>query len=624
MKGLAPRPDDINVIDELGPLQDAVKSVLEFESFPSTARQIFLHAKKLTGATAGYVALLSKDGRENEVLFLDAGGITCTVDPALPMPVRGLRAEAYRLKEPVYDNDFDHSRWAKFLPAGHAYLKNVLFTPLVIHGAPVGLLGLANKPSGFTDHDKYIAMALGDFAALALLNSRNLDSLRDLNEAKEKSLSLVQVTQNFLKIANEPTTLATLLPAFLGELQKVTQCGVAGIRLVYKGGAIPFQAHVGFPEQFLELENPLSLHADNCLCSRVLRGELNGLEPHVTIHGSFMTNNLRQDVEQLSKEASKGLRKNCCQFGFSSLALVPIRFGGEILGLFYVADLREDRISPEIVTMIENIGLHLGPAIKRFQIEEDLRERSHELERANKELGQSNKELEQFAFAASHDLQEPLRMVTSFTQLLTQRYLGKLDVEADKIISQVTDGANRMSRMISGLLEYSTLQTQASQFRAVNLNEVLDNVLANLASSIRETGAIVTKDSLPPVRGDDRQLAFLFQHLLANAIKFRKETNAPRIHVGSLPDKQPDWHFFVRDDGIGIDPKYFGKLFSVFRRLHGAKDYPGTGIGLALCKKIVEQHRGQIWIESAPGKGSTFHFTIPSQGNIGHPTFSSN
>ncbi len=618
MKDSAPRPDDFNALNELGPLLEAVKSVLEFESFPQTARQIFLHAKKLTGATAGYVALLSKDGRENEVLFLDAGGTACTVDPALPMPVRGLRAEAYRLKEPVYDNDFTRSQWAKFLPAGHAPLKNVLFAPLVIHGAPVGLLGLANKPSGFTDHDKSIAKALGDFAALALLNSRNLDSLRNLNEAREKSLSLVQITQNFLKIANEPTTLAALLPAFIGELQKVTRCGTAGIRLVYKGGAIPFQAHVGFSEQFLELESPLSLRADNCLCSRVLRGELNGLEAHVTIHGSFMTNNLRQAVEQLPKEASKGLRKNCCQFGFASLALVPIRFGGKILGLFYVADLREDSISPEIVSMIENIGLHLGPAIKRFQIEEDLRERSNELERANRELWQSNKELEQFAFAASHDLQEPLRMVTSFTQLLTQRYLGKLDAEADKIIGQVTDGANRMSRMISGILEYSTLQSQAFQIRVINLNEVLEKVLANLASSISETGAIVTRDSLPPVRGDDRQLALLFQHLLANAIKFRKETGGPRIHVGSLPDKQPDWHFFVRDDGIGIDPKYFGKLFFLFRRLHGAKDYPGTGIGLALCKKIVEHHRGQIWVESTLDKGSTFHFTIPKLGSIDH------
>ncbi len=618
MKGLAHDSEDFNVLTELGPLLEAVKSVLEFESFPKTARQIFLQAKKLTGATAGYVALLSKDGRENEVLFLDAGGTVCTVDPALPMPVRGLRAEAYHLKEPVYDNDFTRSQWVKFLPAGHAPLKNVLFAPLVIHGAPVGLLGLANKPSGFTDHDKAIAKSLGDFAALALLNSRNLDALRDLNEAKEKSLSLVQVTQNFLKIANEPTTLAALLPAFLKEMQKVTQCESAGIRLVYKGGAIPFRAQVGFPEQFLELESPLSLHEDNCLCSRVLRGEFSGLESHVTNQGSFMTNHLRQDVEQLSQEASKGLRKNCCKFGFYSLALVPIRFGGEILGLFYVADLREQKITLDLVHLLENIGLHLGPAIKRIQIEEDLRERSHDLERANKELKQSNKELEQFAFAASHDLQEPLRMVTSFTQLLTQRYLGKLDAEADKFINHATDGANRMSLMISGLLEYSTLQIQASQIHAVNLNEMLDNVLADLAPTIRETGAIVTKDSLPTVRGDDRQLAILFQHLLANAIKFRKETGGPQIHVGIGADKQTDWHFFVRDDGIGIDPKYFGKLFSIFRRLHGAKDYPGSGIGLVLCKKIVEQQRGQIWVESALGKGSTFHFTIPNQGNIGY------
>ncbi len=593
-------------LSDLSLLFEAVKSVLEFKSFPEIAKKIFLQAKTLIGATAGYVALLSKDGRENDVLFLDAGGVECTVDPSLPMPIRGLRSEAYKSNEPVFDNDFAHSKWINFLPKGHAPLRNVLFAPLVLNGRAVGLLGLANKPSDFTEHDKFIASSLGNFACLALLNSRNLDSQKSLIESNEKALRQNQITQNFLKIANEPHTLKSLLPTFLRELQSVTKCGSVGIRLVYKGGSIPFQAHIGFPTRFLELESPLSVQTHNCLCSRVIRKEVETIKAFCTQHGSFFANNLSYDLGKLSKEALLGLRKNCCQFGYSSLALIPIIFGEEVLRLFYMADVHENMIPPDLVTLIENIGLHLGPAIKRLQIEDHLREESQELER-------SNKELEQFAFAASHDLQEPLRMVSMFLGMLV--HSGDLDAERRSFVQRAVDGAKHMRRMISDLLDYSRIQSRGIAFKLVNLNDVFNEVLINLGLKISDTGAIVTNDALPTVMGDYMQLTRLFQNLIGNAIKFKKESEIPRIYVGSMADQSPFIHIIVRDNGIGIDPKYFHKIFTIFHRLHGADKYPGTGIGLAECRKIIERHGGRIWVESSPNIGSTFHFTIQNQDN---------
>ncbi|MGA3061477.1 MAG: PAS domain S-box protein, partial [Candidatus Bathyarchaeia archaeon] len=238
----------------------------------------------------------------------------------------------------------------------------------------------------------------------------------------------------------------------------------------------------------------------------------------------------------------------------------------------------------------------------------------NEIKQTMEKLKQSNAELEQFAYVASHDLQEPLRMVASYVQLIERRYKGKLDPEADEFIAYAVDGANRMRGLIDDLLTYSRVSRLGKPFEQTNLESTLDAVLKNLQVSIAENDAVVTHDKLPVVIADGGQLVQLLQNLIGNAIKFHGK-EAPRVHV-SAQVKENEYLFSVRDNGIGIAPEYIDRLFKIFQRLHTREEYPGSGIGLAVCKKIVERHGGRIWIESQMGKGSTIYFTLNKQKGV--------
>jgi PAS domain S-box-containing protein len=226
-----------------------------------------------------------------------------------------------------------------------------------------------------------------------------------------------------------------------------------------------------------------------------------------------------------------------------------------------------------------------------------------------RELARSNADLEQFAYVASHDLQEPLRMVASYAQLLAKRYRGKLDGDADEFIEFVVDGAMRMQRLINDLLAFSRVGTRAKAFRPTPLARAVQHVLSNLELAIRDAGAQISVSELPTVWGDETQLELLIQNLVNNAIKFRRD-EAPQVAIAARPG-EGEWIFSVTDNGIGIEPQYAQRIFVIFQRLHSAAEYPGTGIGLAICKKIAERHGGRIWMESLPGRGSTFHFSLP-------------
>jgi PAS domain S-box-containing protein len=254
-----------------------------------------------------------------------------------------------------------------------------------------------------------------------------------------------------------------------------------------------------------------------------------------------------------------------------------------------------------------------GEVIGIFAAARDITERkkAEEILKLNiNELARSNEELEQFAYVSSHDLQEPLRMIGSYLQLLERRYEGQLDDKADKYIHFAVDGAARMQNLINDLLAFSRVTSRAKELEITDVESIYNQVLINLEVSIKENNTVITHDPLPKVMADDTQLTQVFQNLISNAIKFRGEDN-PKIHI-AVVRKSNHWLFSVQDNGIGIDPKHKDRIFEVFKRLHKRRNYPGTGIGLSICKKIIERHGGNIWVESELGNGSVFYFTLPS------------
>jgi signal transduction histidine kinase len=246
----------------------------------------------------------------------------------------------------------------------------------------------------------------------------------------------------------------------------------------------------------------------------------------------------------------------------------------------------------------------------QLQLEITARKQAEEaLARQAAALQRSNEELQQFAHIVAHDLQEPLRVVSTYAQFLAQQYQGKLDAEADTFIGYMVDGAARGRALIRDVLLFSQVEGQAQEFTEINSEEVFTHTLNVLCVAVEESGAAVTHDPLPAVRADASQLGQVFQNLLSNALKFRGAT-PPRIHVSARREDR-QWEFAVRDNGIGIEPRHAGQIFQLFRRLHTRGKYPGTGAGLAICKKIIERHGGRIWVESTPGQGTTFFFTLP-------------
>jgi PAS domain S-box-containing protein len=258
-------------------------------------------------------------------------------------------------------------------------------------------------------------------------------------------------------------------------------------------------------------------------------------------------------------------------------------------------------------------GILVTAAIRDISVRKDA---ERHLVKTVGELKRSNDELQQFAYVASHDLQEPLRMVASFTQLLAQRYKGRLDSDADEFIAYAVDGSNRMQGLIQDLLAYSRAGANGKPLRKTSSESALKEALTNLRATVEESGAVVTNDSLPAITTDDTQLAQVFQNLVGNAIKYRS-AKVPHIHVSATKNGGKEWIFSVRDNGLGIDPQYFDRIFVLFQRLHGREKFMGTGIGLAICKKILERLGGRIWVESQPEKGSTFYFALPERDGKG-------
>jgi PAS domain S-box-containing protein len=289
------------------------------------------------------------------------------------------------------------------------------------------------------------------------------------------------------------------------------------------------------------------------------------------------------------------------EHGLRCFVGIPMLVEDTLVGVMSL--YHRERLTEDALAALAALADAIAQGVERRRAEDSLQQHAQELAR-------SNEELQQFAYVASHDLQEPLRMVASYTQLLGRRYKGKLDKDADEFIHYAVDGVNRMQRLIQDLLAYSRVGTRGRERKAVDVGRALERAKANLQAAIQETHATVTGGPLPAVLADETQLTQLFQNLVGNALKFHGES-PPRVEVtGEV--RGTEAHFSVRDWGIGIDPQYFDRIFVIFQRLHGKEEYPGTGIGLAICKKIVERHGGRIGVESHPGEGTRFWFTLPA------------
>jgi signal transduction histidine kinase len=297
--------------------------------------------------------------------------------------------------------------------------------------------------------------------------------------------------------------------------------------------------------------------------------------------------------------------------GIRSFLSVPLIFNDRVMAVLSFRSLSEDTYTHQDVEVAQFIGAQVAGAIANSQLHAETVEADRILQEQAAELTRSNAELEQFAYVASHDLQEPLRVIAGYVHLLEERYGDRIDQDGREFIAFTTDAVHRMRMLINDLLDYSRVESDGNPFEHVDCNRALSNALADLGVSIQETEAEITSDPLPELSGDPVQISLLLENLIANAIKFRQDDESPKVHV-SCHRNDTNWQLSVSDNGIGIRPRYQDRIFGMFKRAHKRSKYPGTGIGLAMCSKIVERHGGTIWVESEVGEGSTFHFTIPA------------
>jgi len=326
--------------------------------------------------------------------------------------------------------------------------------------------------------------------------------------------------------------------------------------------------------------------------------------------GKEYMNQVRASLGGMKTEEERLLALRSTELDASSQKTRTALVFGESLGLFFLAiaglvvhsEMRHRRQAEDDVRQLN------------ADLERKVADRTAELAERAKDLERSNMELQQFAYVASHDLQEPLRTIASFTQLLAKRYGDKLDDKAREFIAFAVDGSKRMQTLINDLLSFSRVGTQGRSLVPVSTDAVLDAVLKNLKRGIEESRAIITRDPLPVVLADELQLSQIMQNLIGNAIKFRRGDGSATVHIGAARTAS-GWNISVRDNGIGVAPEHGDRIFVIFQRLHTKTQYPGTGIGLAICKKIAERHGGRIWLEPTPGGGSTFVFSIADGGS---------
>ncbi|MBI4643853.1 MAG: PAS domain S-box protein [Deltaproteobacteria bacterium] len=755
---------------EISALLKATRAVLKAREFKDISRAIYDSCRDLIGASSGYVALLSQEGQENEVLFLDTGGMRCTVDPSLPMPIRGLRAEAYRTCKTLYDNDFAHSDYAEFLPGGHVGLDNVLFSPLVVKGKAVGLLGLGNKPWGYTENDARLAAGFGELAAMALANKRAEEErerlIRELETERARLQAIIESAPEAIVVVDEDGRLLLINPAAdrlyshsngcvkdapscalfqlchtdgticipgdqpllrsakEGEIHRNVEMVLAwpdGRRrdllvntapiLDQQGrssGAVGlFQDITGLKEGererrrlMQELERPYRLE-DYPLALALRQGEIiidedinferrddsRGIlrcsaAPIRDRNGDIMAAVATfYDITE-RKQAELELARRTAEFEaiFNSITdavvftdsrrqLVMVNpamttiFGyspQELYGkttkflyarkadyeeqgrkryhtgaavdhsVFQVPYRRKDGtvfIGETLGTQVKDatgkvlgyVGIHRD-ITQRKRAEEKIRKLNAELSVRIREVSErtlqleaANKELEAFSYSVSHDLRTPLRAIEGFARMLMDDYAQALDREGLRLLDVIRSNTRIMGELIDDLLALSRLGRQEIRSQELDLEALVTTVFGELQAQEPERRLELILNPLPPAFGDRTLINQVLANLLGNAVKFTQPREKPIVEVGGWTEGKENI-YFIKDNGVGFDMRYVGKIFGVFQRLHRREDFEGTGVGLAIVQRIINRHGGRVWATGKVDRGAEFYFTLAVKG----------
>jgi len=646
--------------EEVEALLESARSVLKHPEFAAAARVIFDRCKALIGATAGYVALLSSDGTENEFLFLDSGGLPCNVDPTLPMPIRGLRAQVYETGQAAYENDFASSRWSHFIPEGHATLDNVLFAPLTIDGAVVGLLGFANKPGGFTKDDARLATAFGDLAAVALSNSRTLE---DLQGGEHRFHSLVETASDAIICANSggeivlwnrgaeaifgyPAAEAIGQPLTLIMPERLHERHRQGMKRFLATGKPRIMSRTiemsGLRRDGREFPVELSLTSWKAKQETFFAGIIRDAGERKRAEEA-----LRESEERfrlLAENATDGIyrfRLDPPGYEYVSPSMTSL-FGYEREEWLSDPDLDHKIVHPDDQPLIDRMraptDMLIGPVILRCHhrdgtplwiehhnapisdesgkvvaiqgIVRDVTERMRSMEEMEKLRSE-------FLGMVTHELKTPLAAIkgSAATALGSSQPLDS--EEARELFQIIDEQSDRLRDLVDNLLDMSRIEAGSLSVKPepLDLGSVIEEVQSTLIRSGRSQRIEVKMpEEMPAVNADRRRLVQVLTNLLANAARFSPATAPVKIdvsHDGVLATIR------VRDQGGGIAPDKLPLLFQKFSQVHdsGSTRATGTGLGLAICKGIVEAHGGRIWAESAgEGKGATFSFTLPLTG----------
>ncbi len=524
------------------------------------------HAVIFTDSTIGFFHLISDD---QKTIILDTwndGALRMCNTPFkthYPVEQAGNWTDCIKVKGPVVYNDFKNSPNRKGFPEGHVSVKRFISIPVFDGDKVKFVFGVGNKIEEYDDHDVIQIQSVANELYKIIKRRHGEQELKETRDNLEKMVEerTLELKKAYNIVKESETKYRELFDKATDmiSLSEIKEDGMPGKYIEVNEIGLK---RLGYTKDEILNMTPADIIAPD----KRVEMPKNLLKMTKTGFGSF-------EIVHLTKEGK----------------MIPVEVNGHIIN--YQGRKVYLTVSRDIT--------------ERKQMEEKLQETIHELER-------SNDELQQFAYVSSHDLQEPLRTIASFTQLLEYRYKGKLNSDADEFIDYIVEAAVRMKQQINDLLEYSRVSTSGKEFEEVDTNSILDQAVTNLKSSIDENNAKITHDPLPNVNADADQLRRVFQNLIGNAIKYRKLDETPKIHISAYNDeKSKEYVFSIHDNGIGIEKQYLDRIFKIFQRLHTIGEYNGTGVGLAVVKRIIDRHGGCIWVESEFGKGSTFYFTLP-------------